>query len=138
MNLSSSTSPQPSVEAARDINGSFLYLTNRDARTVAVLAAVCLILMLSNWLAVASSERIPGATVPQLEQAGLQIEINKASLAEFRLLEGIGPALAQRIVDDRDERGPYRSVDDLQRVKGIGPKLVQKNRQWLKRDDVVR
>ncbi len=136
MNLSSSTPPQTLDEGSPDNNGSFLYLTNRDAWTVAVLAAVWLLLLLSNRQSAANSERIPGTLALQPEQAGLRIEINHASMAEFRLLEGIGPALAQRIIDDRDERGPFQSVDDLQRVKGIGPKLVQKNRQWIKRADV--
>jgi competence protein ComEA len=43
----------------------------------------------------------------------------------------VGEVLAQRILDDRAERGPYRSVDDLRRVKGIGEKTLEKLRPWL-------
>ncbi len=50
------------------------------------------------------------------------IEINTASLAQLDELVGIGPVLAQRIVDAR----PFSSVDDLLRVKGIGEKTLQK------------
>ncbi len=54
-----------------------------------------------------------------------RININTASTAELELLKGIGPALAARIIDDRDRRGPFRSIDDLKRVRGIGPKTVE-------------
>jgi len=50
------------------------------------------------------------------------VEINTASLTQLDTLTGIGQTYAQRIVDGR----PYSSVDDLLRVKGIGPKTLQK------------
>lgn len=49
------------------------------------------------------------------------VELNKASLAELDLLVGVGPTIAQRIIDAR----PYTSVDDLSKVKGIGEKTLQ-------------
>ena len=41
---------------------------------------------------------------------------------------GVGPKLADRIVNYRKENGAFESIDDLKNVKGIGPKLVEKNR----------
>ena len=52
------------------------------------------------------------------------ININTASATHLQTLSGIGPALSQRIVDHRDTHSPFERVDDLQRVRGIGPKTV--------------
>lgn len=53
------------------------------------------------------------------------IDINRATPDDLISLPGIGPALAQRIVDYRNEHGPFRSVEELERVSGIGPQTVQ-------------
>ncbi len=60
-----------------------------------------------------------------------QININLANSRELENLPGIGPALAQRIVDDREARGAFRSVEDISRVKGIGDKKLAKFRRYL-------
>ena len=56
------------------------------------------------------------------------VNLNTATAPELELLPGIGPALAARIVEDRDRKGPFKSVDDLDRVKGIGPETLRKLR----------
>lgn len=54
------------------------------------------------------------------------IDLDVASAAEIETLRGIGPALAARIVADRDSLGPFGSIGELQRVKGIGTRLAAK------------
>ena len=51
------------------------------------------------------------------------VDLNRATAADLDALPGIGPVLAQRIVDYRQEQGPFTSVDQLDDVPGIGPAL---------------
>lgn len=60
-----------------------------------------------------------------------QIDINRATWVEWMQLEDVGEILARRIVTDREENGPFKSVDDVQRVKGIGPVTLKKIRPHL-------
>jgi competence protein ComEA len=54
--------------------------------------------------------------------AGQKVNINTATATELDSLPGVGPVLAQRIVDYRSKHGPFRSVRDLMKVEGIGQK----------------
>jgi competence ComEA-like helix-hairpin-helix protein len=52
------------------------------------------------------------------------VDVNTADLAELGELPQVGPTLARRLIEHREQNGPFRSVDDLLRVKGIGPKTL--------------
>ena len=60
------------------------------------------------------------------------IDVNRASWVEWAQLDGIGEKLARRVVQEREQRGPFRSIDDVCRVRGLGPKLIEKLRPFLK------
>jgi len=53
------------------------------------------------------------------------VNLNTATLDQLETLPGIGPALGQRIIDYREEHGPFQSVDDLLNVSGIGEKRLE-------------
>jgi competence protein ComEA len=53
------------------------------------------------------------------------VNLNTATLDQLESLPGIGPALGQRIIDYREEHGPFGSVDELDNVSGIGEKTLE-------------
>lgn len=59
------------------------------------------------------------------------IQLNQATAEELQALPGIGPSLSERIVAYRTEHGPFKSVDQLTDVKGIGDKKLAKFRDHL-------
>lgn len=64
--------------------------------------------------------------------AGVQagpVNINTADSETLsKLVNGVGPKLADAIVRYREQFGPFRTIDDLAKVKGVGAKLVERNR----------
>lgn len=60
-----------------------------------------------------------------------QLDPNAATWVEWTQLDGIGPTLAKRIVEDRASHGPFTTIEDLRRVKGIGVKTLDKLRPHL-------
>jgi competence protein ComEA len=59
------------------------------------------------------------------------VDINRATWVEWAQFDGIGETLAKRIVADRQTRGLFESIDEVQRVKGIGPKKFAQMRPYL-------
>jgi competence protein ComEA len=71
--------------------------------------------------AVAATES-PGA---RALREGRPLDLNAATAADLELLPDVGPALAARIVADRDARGGYGSVEEIDAVRGIGPRTLE-------------
>ena|SRR5438067_1651796 len=67
---------------------------------------------------------VPGASSPGSTTTGVpgaKINVNTATEPELETLPGVGPVLAQRIIDYRTQHGPFATVDALDDVSGIGP-----------------
>lgn len=57
--------------------------------------------------------------------ADSKIDLNMASVKQLQTLKGIGETLAKRIVDFRDKNGPFMSIDEVKKTKGIGTKIFK-------------
>lgn len=60
------------------------------------------------------------------------IDLNRATARELIQLPGVGEVIAKRIVDFREEHGPFKRVEDLMKVKGIGEKSLEKIRPYIR------
>jgi competence ComEA-like helix-hairpin-helix protein len=61
------------------------------------------------------------ALIPEAKAPGEKIDLNHAGLFDLQTLPGIGPVLADRIMAFRDSVGGFQTIEDLRKVKGIGP-----------------
>ena len=66
-----------------------------------------------------------------LAQEQVKVNINKASVDELSTLKRIGPSYAQRIVDYRKQNGPFEKPDDIMKVRGIGIKTFEVNKDYI-------
>ncbi|PLX80176.1 MAG: competence protein ComEA [Desulfuromonas sp.] len=91
-----------------------------------VMLSVCLSVQLVapfNVVAAEKSMKVAALTAP--------IDINSATAEDFQQVKGIGKVTAERIVQYRDEHGPFSKVEDLTWVKGIGSKTLAKIQDQL-------
>jgi competence protein ComEA len=70
--------------------------------------------------------------------SGERIDVDRASAAELTRLPRIGPALAARIITNRDAEGPFGSLEELDRVSGVGPALLEAIRPHAAFSDLAR
>src|SRR5215472_2616437 len=88
--------------------------------SLGVLLSLCLVLFLPA-LAAANKKKPPVKPV----------NINTATSEELQQVPGIGPATAQKILQMRKSYGPFKSVDDLLAIRGLGQKRLDKMRKYL-------
>ena len=104
----------------------------RDQWVLAILAGLVLVWIAWDW---AASTRC-GLDTIHVERGpdrplDYRIDVNTANWVQWRNLPGIGDVLARRVVADRDRHGPFATIDDLDRVRGIGPKLLDRIRPYV-------
>ncbi len=70
-------------------------------------------------------ERLTSLSPTVLGSLGEPLDLNRATASDLTILEGIGPKLAAAIIDDRVANGDFCAIDEVTRVKGIGPAKVE-------------
>lgn len=122
---------QPEVEPQTRLFAQWV-LTHRDQLVVAIGLTIILILTTTHWIRLSNWGRQTVEIDRHVaRQYDYRIDINDSSWVEWDQLPGIGETLARRIVNDAKQRGRFKSIDDLTRVNGIGPKTLEKIRPWL-------
>ena len=91
-----------------------------------ILGLLAAVLILAKEKPSAKREQKPSSEEKQL------IDVNQASAEDFSRLPGIGPKLAERIVDFRKKQGPFRRIEDLLAIEGIGYGKWKAIRPYLK------
>ena len=85
---------------------------------MAVLTIVTVALMMS-WV------------VPALAADLQKVNLNTATLEELMTLDGIGQKVAERILDFREKNGPFQKPEDIMKVRGIGIKVFEANKDMI-------
>ena len=60
-----------------------------------------------------------------------KIDINTATSEQLQIIPGIGPSIAQRIIDYRTQNGGFKTVEELKNVDGIGDKTFEKMKPYI-------
>lgn len=101
----------------------------RNVLTLAVVAAA-----IAASPAIVSAQDKPAATSKSAAKPAASttpVNINTASASDFEGLPGIGPAMAARIVEYRQKNGPFKKIEDLMNVRGLGEKNFLKLKPQL-------
>lgn len=108
-------------------------LRRTDQAVVAVLVLVSLVATVGWWVAQGGLQgRLIELDRSEPLTASFEVDVNQAQWAELAQLPGIGPTLAQRIVEYRENHGPFFDHAQLRRVRGIGPKTLEAIRPYLR------
>jgi competence protein ComEA len=109
-----------------------LWLRPREQVSIAALLASALVLMAAAWWRHGGhrGELVDIDRAPPLV-AKFQVDVNRADWPELVQLPGVGQVLAERLIAERERGGEFRSHDDLSRVRGIGPRTLERIRPYL-------
>lgn len=111
----------------------FPILTDRQQVAASVVLGVCILVMFTSWgLRKLRREHMIDVERPfERRQIELTIDLNQATWPELTLLPEISETMARRIVEYRDIKGRFESLDELKQVRGIGPRTFQQLRPYL-------
>jgi competence ComEA-like helix-hairpin-helix protein len=103
-----------------------MFIRFRDQETIAGLLIVMLIgMVISYWGTVDISRGVPVCTYQY------KVDLNTAPASEFEILPGLGPKLSEAVIEYREQHGRFNSIEEIDNVRGIGPKKLEVLRPFL-------
>jgi comEA protein len=87
-----------------------------------VLAAVVTLFVCGLMRTTVRAGQEPTGSAPRVDPRTTLVNVNTATSQQLEALPGIGPSTASRIVEYREKNGPFKKIEDLMNVKGIGEK----------------
>jgi competence protein ComEA len=79
-----------------------------------------------------ASPQAPGPAGPAAAQVVRGLDLNTVTFEEIQTVPGIGPVLARRILDHRQKAGPFKRVEDLLVIQGIGEKNLESLKPYFR------
>jgi competence protein ComEA len=104
-----------------------------DQAAVAGFTLLALVALAGYWLSHGgASGRLVEIDRAPRQSARFTVDINRADWPELAQIPGVGETLARRIVAAREEQGPFADHEDLRRVRGIGPRTLDRMKPFLR------
>ena len=94
-----------------------------------VFAALVLMLIVSP--AIAQDSKVEAAKTNEALASMQQVNINEADADTLATLKGIGKDRALKIIEYRENNGPFQTPEDITKVKGIGKKIFEQNKDFI-------
>ena len=94
-----------------------------------VFAALVLMLIVSP--AIAQDSKVEAAKTNEALASMQQVNINEADADTLATLKGIGKDRALKIIEYREQNGPFQTPEDITKVKGIGKKIFEQNKDFI-------
>lgn len=131
-NSSTSTKPKTGSPEREPWPALLWTLRPNDQLVAAVVTLVSLVFIVISWFYRGGHRGhlidIDRAS-PQVVE--FQVDINEADWPELSVLPEVGETLAKRIVETRKSQGPFTGIEDLRRVRGIGPRTLERIRPFI-------
>jgi competence protein ComEA len=103
----------------------------KGSRPQQIVLAIALLVLAALLGYRAYGPRFSAQPTQELTASQKPVDLNKAGRAELVQVPGIGPNLAEAILNHRTQVGRFESLEDLQSVRGVGPKTMEKLKPWL-------
>ena len=105
-------------------------MNNKNLLKISAIFVVLMILCIVNPAGAVEKKDAAGKTSETMVSME-QININKADAKALTTLKGIGKDRALKIIEYREKNGPFQKPEDIMKVKGIGQKIFEKNKDFM-------